>query len=30
VAKVDTIRKRWETFFAQATENRMTADTRLR
>jgi hypothetical protein len=30
VAKVDRIRSQWETFFAQATENRMTANTRLR
>ena len=30
VAKVDNFRKTWEGFFLQATENRMTADTRLR
>jgi hypothetical protein len=30
VAKVDRIRTQWESFFLQATENRMTANTRLR
>jgi len=30
VSKLDRIRTQWETFFLQATENRMTADTRLR
>jgi hypothetical protein len=30
VAKVDSIRRAWEGFFLQATENRMTANTRLR
>jgi hypothetical protein len=30
VAKLDRIRREWETFFRQATENRMSADTRLR
>ena len=30
VAKVDRIRQQWETFFLQATEGRMTANTRLR
>jgi hypothetical protein len=30
VAKLDRIRSQWETFFLQATENRMTANTRLR
>jgi hypothetical protein len=30
VAKLDRIRTQWESFFAQATENRMTANTRLR
>ena len=30
VSKLDRIRAQWETFFLQATENRMTADTRLR
>ena len=30
VAKLDRIRREWETFFRQATESRMTADTRLR
>ena len=30
VAKVDRIRTQWESFFAFATENRMTANTRLR
>jgi hypothetical protein len=30
VAKLDKIRTQWEAFFAQATENRMTANTRLR
>ena len=30
VAKVDRFRSQWETFFGQATENRMTANTRLR
>jgi hypothetical protein len=30
VAKVDNIRRAWEPFFSQATENRMTAITRLR
>jgi hypothetical protein len=29
IAKVDRIRRQWETFFLQATENRMRADTRL-
>jgi hypothetical protein len=29
VAKVDRIRRQWETFFLQATDNRMRADTRL-
>ena len=30
VAKLDKIRTAWEAFFLQATENRMTANTRLR
>ena len=30
VAKLDRIRTQWEGFFQQATENRMTANTRLR
>ena len=30
VAKLDRIRTQWEAFFQQATENRMTANTRLR
>jgi hypothetical protein len=30
VAKLDRIRSQWEGFFAQATDNRMTANTRLR
>ncbi|MEO6235836.1 MAG: hypothetical protein ABIQ52_02490 [Vicinamibacterales bacterium] len=30
VAKLDRIRSQWEAFFLQATENRMTANTRLR
>jgi hypothetical protein len=30
VAKLDRIRQQWETFFLQATEDRMTANTRLR
>ena len=30
VAKVDRIRSQWETFFGQATEGRMSANTRLR
>ncbi len=30
VAKLDRIRTQWEAFFGQATENRMTANTRLR
>ena len=30
VAKVDRIRSQWEAFFGQATENRMSANTRLR
>jgi hypothetical protein len=30
VTKLERIRQQWETFFAQATENRMTANTRLR
>ena len=30
VAKLDRIRSQWEAFFAQATENRMSANTRLR
>jgi hypothetical protein len=30
VAKLDKIRTQWEAFMRQATENRMTADTRLR
>ena len=30
VAKLDRFRSQWETFFLQATENRMTANTRLR
>ena len=30
VAKLERIRSQWVTFFQQATENRMTADTRLR
>jgi hypothetical protein len=30
VAKVDRIRQEWAAFFAQATNNKMTADTRLR
>ena len=30
VDKVDRIRRQWETFFLQATDNRMRADTRLR
>ena len=30
VSKLDRIRREWETFFRQATESRMTADTRLR
>ncbi|HVD92604.1 MAG TPA: hypothetical protein VNC21_09995, partial [Vicinamibacterales bacterium] len=30
VAKLDRIRTQWEGFFRQATENRMTANTRLR
>jgi hypothetical protein len=30
VAKLDRIRTQWEAFFAQATENKMTADSRLR
>ena len=29
VDKVDRIRRQWETFFLQATDNRMRADTRL-
>jgi hypothetical protein len=29
VAKVDTIRKAWETFFQQATDGRMSAITTL-
>jgi hypothetical protein len=29
-SKLDRIRREWETFFRQATESRMTADTRLR
>jgi hypothetical protein len=30
LAKLDRIRQQWETFFFQATEGRMTANTRLR
>ncbi len=30
VTKLDRIRTQWESFFLQATENRMTANTRLR
>jgi hypothetical protein len=30
VAKLDNIRRQWETFFSQATNGRMTAETRLR
>jgi hypothetical protein len=30
VSKLDRIRSQWETFFAQATENKMSANTRLR
>ena len=30
VAKLDRIRSQWETFFSTATENRMSANTRLR
>ena len=30
VAKLDNIRQQWETFFHTATDNRMTAETRLR
>ena len=30
VAKLDRIRTQWEAFFLQATESRMTANTRLR
>ncbi len=30
VAKLDRIRSQWESFFLQATESRMTANTRLR
>jgi hypothetical protein len=30
ITKLDRIRQQWETFFAGATENRMTANTRLR
>ena len=30
ITKLDRIRQQWETFFSQATEGRMTANTRLR
>ena len=30
VSKLDRIRSQWEAFFAQATENKMTSNTRLR
>jgi hypothetical protein len=30
IDKVDRIRRQWETFFLQATDSRMRADTRLR